>query len=316
MDSEVFDSEIIETACHEVQQAFLHKTDKRGLEGLAKKIATLVDRPKESWPLSFIRSLSDELIKNRSLRKVSPVHEHRWLNLVGFTMRPGFGDGFDEQRIRALWKIYNKGRIFPNNNQVGSEWWILWRRIAGGLKPGQQRQFLQDTTPLLFQKKGPAAKLSPQQSTEIWMAVANMEKLLVKDKIKLGRQLLSELAPKSNTPQLFWALSRIGARIMLYGSSDRVIPPGEIQSWIQQILKNNWQYPKPVGMALIQMARKTGDRARDVESGVLDQIMMWLSETEILPNRMKLLQEVVTVEKSEQNEIFGESLPTGLILSS
>ena len=44
--------------------------------------------------------------------------------------------------------------------------------------------------------------------------------------------------------------------------------------------------------------------------------MMWLSETEILPNRMKLLQEVVTVEKSEQNEIFGESLPTGLILSS
>ena len=99
------------------------------------------------------------------------------------------------------------------------------------------------------------------------MAVANMEKLLVKDKIKLGRQLLSELAPKSNTPQLFWALSRIGARIMLYGSSDRVIPPGEIQSWIQQILKNNWQYPKPVGMAFIQMARKTGDRHRMLNPG-------------------------------------------------
>ncbi|MFH2067815.1 MAG: Hsp70 family protein [Pseudomonadota bacterium] len=314
-DTEVFDSELIETACHEVKTAFMNKTGKKELEGLSKKISTLIERPKESWPLSFIRTLSDELIKNRSLRKISAIHEHRWLNLAGFTMRPGFGDGFDEQRIRILWKVYNKGRMFPNNNQVGSEWWILWRRIAGGLTPGQQKQFIQDTTPLLFPKKGSAAKPSRQQITEIWMTVANMEKLLVNDKIKLGRQLVSELTPKTASAQLFWALSRIGARVLLYSSSDRVIPPGEIQSWIEEILMKNWQNPGPVGTALIQLARKTGDRARDLESGMLDQILMWLSEYELLPSRIKLLQEVVPIEKKEQREMFGESLPTGLVLS-
>ncbi|MBA4368866.1 MAG: molecular chaperone DnaK [Desulfobacterium sp.] len=314
-DTEVFDSEITETVCMEVKKAFSNQKDKKDLEGLSKMISVLVDRPRDDWPLSFIRRISDELITNRSYRKLSPLHEHRWLNLAGFTMRPGFGDGFDEQRIKSIWKIYNKGRIFSNNQQVGSEWWILWRRIAGGLKPGQQRQFMQDVTPLLFQKKGAGVKVSPQQLAEIWMAIANMEKLLVKDKIKLGRQLLSEVTPKTSSPQLFWALSRIGSRVMLYGSSDRVVPSGEITIWIKKILEQEWPDPKSVGMTLIQLARKTGDRARDIESEILDQTVMWLSQYELFHSRLHLLKEVIPIQKKEQTDMFGESLPTGLVLS-
>jgi molecular chaperone DnaK (HSP70) len=315
-DTEVFDSEVIGAVCQEVKKAFLNKKDKKDLEGLSKMISMLVERPKEAWSLSFIRTISDELIKNRSFRKSSAIHEHRWLNLTGFTMRPGFGDGFDEQRIRALWKIYNQERIFFKNHQVGSEWWVLWRRIAGGLKPGQQRQFIQDLTPLIFPKKGTKAKIPPQQIVEIWMAIANMEKLLVKDKTKLGRQLLSQLTPRTSSPQLFWALSRIGARALLYGSSDRVIPPKEVQTWIQAILDQNWKNPAPAGMALIQLARKTGDRARDLEPEILDNILEWLSAYESFHSQMTLLKEVVPIEKKEQIDIFGESLPTGLVLTS
>ncbi len=315
-DSEVFPAELEEKACSVVGKAFSKKMDSAGLSGLPKKISHIVDRPKESWPLSFIRKIADELIKNRSLRKTSPMHESRWLNLTGFAMRPGFGDGFDEQRLKALWKVYNNGPIFPKNSQVGSEWWILWRRVAGGLKPGQQRQFIQDLTPLIITGKGGKIRIPPQQIIEVWMAIANMEKLLVKDKIKWGRQLLSLLKPKTASPQLFWSFSRIGARELLYGSSDRVVPPDEIHTWIRTILKEEWEDPKPVGTALVQLARKTGDRARDLGPEIIDETVSWLSRYDMFETQIRVLKEVVPIEKKEQSDIFGESLPTGLLLKS
>ena len=109
-------------------------------------------------------------------------------------MRPGFGDGFDPARIQKLWKDYKNGMTFEKNQQVRSEWWTLWRRVSGGLKPGHQRQFIQDLTPVLMPKKGAnGKKLPPQEVIEVWMVIANLEKLIVKDKIKWGRLLLNEL---------------------------------------------------------------------------------------------------------------------------
>jgi len=248
------------------------------------------------------------------MRKISPEHETRWLNLTGYTLRPGFGDSLDSQRIKSLWKIYSKGQVHKNNVQIASEWWIIWRRIAGGLKSGQQRQFIQDLSPLIMPKKAKSIKLPPQEIIEIWMAVANMEKLLVKDKIKLGRTLLGGLKPKKTTPQLFWALSRIGARELLYGSADRVIPPEEAKSWIDSILEQNWNNQKTVGKALIQIARKTGDRVRDLEPTVVDKVIDWLSRNSMLNDTAKCLKQVIPMAGDEETEVFGEALPSGFVL--
>jgi len=194
------------------------------------------------------------------------------------------------------------------------EWWILWRRLAGELTPGQQRQFLQDAAPFLMPRKGTKIRMPPQQLMEMWMAVANMEKLQVKDKISLGRHLLLELKPKKTKPQFFWALSRIGARELLYGSADRVLPPEEAASWIRTLLAERWRNPKPVGSALIQMARKTGDRARDLEPGVMNDIVEWLSGYDFFQQQVKVLKEVVPIGRQEGSTIFGEELPSGLVL--
>ena len=179
-------------------------------------------------------------------------------------MRPGFGEGFDPQRMKKLWKIYREGLRFPKNAQVRSEWWIMWRRVAGGLKAGQQRQFSQDLTSTMIPRKGKKVKMAPQEHLEIWMALANMELLYAKEKMKWGQQLLSEIRPKNYKPQHFWALSRFGARTLLYGPADRVIDSEEVTGWIGHLLDQNWPNPKPVGVALAQMARRTGDRSRDV----------------------------------------------------
>ena len=190
----------------------------------------------------------------------------------------------------------------------------MWRRLAGGLKAGHQRQFLQDITPVLMPKKGAKVKVAPQERVEIWMAMANMERLLVKDKVKWGRHLLTELKPKKTKPQLFWALSRIAARELLYGPVDRVIPPKEAEKWVEALLAIEWKNPKPVAAALAQIGRKTGDRARDLDPQVVDAIIKWMEPQENCDAHVRLLTEVVHMEKQEESAIFGESLPAGLVL--
>ncbi len=313
-DTEIFEASLVDLALTETTRAFSDKTDINSLAGLPKAISGIVERPKESWPLSFIRSLSDELIKLKKSRRFTPEHEARWLNLMGFCMRPGFGDGFDEQRIKSLWKIYTKGVVHEKNAQAASEWWILWRRIAGGLTPGQQRQFAQDLTPVLMPKKFVKVKLPPQQYLEAWMAMANMEKLHVNDKVKWGRHLLMELKPKKTKPQFFWSLSRLGARELLYGPADRVISPDEITEWVKILMDTEWKNPKPVGTAIVQMVRKTGDRARDLDDKFLEEVVSWLGRQALSKTQIRPVQEIVPIERQEENTMFGDVLPGGLIL--
>ena len=41
-----------------------------------------------------------------------------------------FGDGFDEWRVGEMWKLYEGVNYL---REVQDAWWIMWRRIAGGL---------------------------------------------------------------------------------------------------------------------------------------------------------------------------------------
>ena len=44
---------------------------------------------KESWPLNVVRSLADNLLEASDGRALSARHEVRWLNLLGYCLRPG-----------------------------------------------------------------------------------------------------------------------------------------------------------------------------------------------------------------------------------
>lgn len=316
---EVFEESVVNSVCIKVKDAFLNNSKSSGIETLVKDINCIlkdanIERSKYKWPLGFIRSISDELLKHIEVRQTSPEHEIRWQNTVGLCLRPGFGDGFDEQRLKILWKIQKQGPIHVKNAQVRSEWWIMWRRVAGGLSFGQQKQFAQDIFSILMPKKGFKVRISHQERLEIWMAAANLERLLVKDKIKLGKLLISESTPKKCKPQHLWALSRIGARELLYGSQDRVIPPEIICGWIDTLLLFNWGNPKPVGSAIAQLSRKTGDRVRDLDSAMVNKVLDWMDQHIPLENQQKYVKEIIPFVKQEQTMIFGESLPPGIIL--
>jgi len=309
----VLEDTVIENA-RQTLDAALESTDQTRLDGVVKQISAVVELPRDQWPLRLLRELADRLLARTDARHRGPTHEARWMNLAGFCLRPGFGDSLDTERIKKTWKIYTQGPVYANQNQVQIEWWIMWRRLAGGLTPGQQRQLSQDAARLLQPKKGKKPRLSPQLQLELWMAVANLERLYVKDKMQWGRLLLSQLNPKQARPQQLWSLARIGARALLYGSTDRVIPPQEASRWIDDLLGRQWLHPKMVGTALAQLARKTGDRTRDVDTAVADRVLAWMAPHTELSEQQTLLTEVVPIARQEEQALFGESLPVGLIL--
>jgi molecular chaperone DnaK (HSP70) len=317
-DQEIFDASVVEKVRAMIRVAFEDRRAGGLLSSLVKDVAAHIDRKREQWPLGLIRSMADELLDIQSVRAVSAQHESRWLNLAGFCMRPGFADGGDPLRMKKIWQLFLQGERHPNHPQVLSEWWILWRRVAGGLTAGQQRQLLQKMTPVLFDTKGKAKKISPQLRLELWMAAANLEQLLPDDKIKCARKLLSEIQPRMCRPQHLWALSRLGARELLYGSVDRVVPPAEVMDWIEALLAGRWTDSKPVGVALAQMARRTGDRARDLEPAAIDKIVAWMTADaaaeELFTSHLPYLQQVVPLARQEESAIFGEALPAGLVL--
>lgn len=167
---------------------------------------------------------------------------------------------------------------------------------------------------MIFPKKGQKVRIHPQESLEIWMAVANMELLLVKDKVKWGDRLLSEMDDRKEIPQFFWSIARLGARELLYGPVDRVIPPEASAAWIARLLDRPWKNPRPALSAAIQMARKTGDRIRDVDPETTRRVMAALSRHGFSADEGRPLTEVVPMKRQEIQTIFGEALPSGIVL--
>ena len=313
-DARIYEEALVTGSLDILREAFSNR-EKAPPGGLVKAIHALVRHPKEKWPLSFIRRMADSLIQMSAARKISPDHEARWLNLMGFCLRPGFGDALDEHRVRRLWKMYHEGPTHDKAVQVRSEWWVFWRRVSAGLTANRQRRILQETAAFVRpQKKTGKMRITPQEHLEIWMSLANLERLPSSDKAEWGRFLLNSLTPKKSRPQYWWAVSRFGAREPLYGPLDKVIPPEEVSKWIDDILKNDWKNPKPIAMALAQMARRTGDRARDLDPALIERVLEWMSPFEWAGPYRRNLESVVPMDTGDKNLIFGESLPSGIVL--
>ncbi len=321
-EQEVFASEVVDSARRLLASVFdiaqpsrPPAENRERLKTLVRDIGAALQRDRERWPLGLIRTLADDLLDMADARRAGADFESRWLNLCGFLLRPGFGDAADAGRMARLWKIYLQGPLHAGQGQVRTEWWILWRRVAGGLKYGQQRQFAQDVTPLLDPRRARRTRPLPaQERLELWMAAASMEQLPARDRVGLGERLLSEIKPRKCKPQQLWSLSRIGARVPLYASVDRVVPPAEVRPWITRMLEANWRNPRPVLSALCQMARRTGDRARDLPRDFLQTVAGWMCDHGADDALVEPLEKIIPVRSHEQDVIFGERLPAGLVL--
>lgn len=292
-------------------------------ERLVKDLADILEMPRHKWSTSLIRALADVLLEHRDGRALSAQHEARWLNLLGWCLRPGYGDPVDEWRIQEVWKLYPQGVLFPRQVQCRVEWWIFWRRTAGGLSAGRQGHIAQQILPALLAedgkkkvKKKSTVKLLPQEIPEVWMALANFERLAAEVKESLGRAVLARVLGRRPKPQDLWVLTRLGARRPFYGPVDRVVPADTVAAWIAAVLDAHEAATEPVAQMVVHLARKTGDRARDVPEELMERISRWLdglgSEAEACRERLRNPESALRPD--EESWLFGDSLPVGLSL--
>ena len=256
-------------------------------------------------------------------RKRSPAHEARWLNLVGFSLRPGFGMAADDWRVEQVWRTL-RGRLIHGGPACLAEWRILWRRIAGGLSGGRQQELAANLIALIRQEhrqttsgrgKGGEYATGTHDAAEVWRMLASMELLGQRTRIELGEMILDFLPRPKFAPlrsALIWSLGRIGARVPVYGPLNVVLPPSVVTRWIERLSQQADPADAVTALALMQLARLTDDRYRDVSPSVREQVADLLNQADGRAHFIELVREGGTLDEEESSLIFGESLPTGL----
>ena len=125
------------------------------------------------------------------------------------------------------------------------------------------------------------------------------------------------MSPPPVPPHAFWALTRLGARVLLYGPLNTVVHPQLVQSWLDAILSFEPGHDSErLGWAfcLTQLARRSGQRALDVDDSHRNSVLTVLRGQEVPAHWIRMVEEVLVLEADEQNQMFGEGLPIGLKL--
>ncbi|MBI4509693.1 MAG: hsp70 family protein [Deltaproteobacteria bacterium] len=293
---------------------------------LVKELERVLDARRDEWTTSTIRALWDAANEREAGRGKSADAEARWLNFAGFCLRPGTGAPLDDWRAKEMWKVWGSGLRHEKDEACRLAWWILWRRIAGGLKRGQQEQVFDRIASLFLpsdKQKSKWFKLKPslQEATEMWRAMASLERLVPSAKAKLGDVLLARLekggaargVPGWCEPEVaYWALGRLGARVPLYGPADCVVALQVAEHWLQRLLALDWASPEKVAFSIAQIGRRTGDRGRDIDDATRSRVSERLRAIQGGERTARLVDEVIELEAREERVAFGDSLPTGL----
>jgi hypothetical protein len=289
-------------------------------EDLVKRLAAELGWDRWDWPMSLLRRIWESLRECESGRRRSPVHEARWLNLLGFALRPGYGVAVDDWRVAETWRIV-QGKLVHATAGCMSESWILWRRIAGGLSAGQQ-QALADPALVSVRAwhrrvttgKGADVNISPQQSVEMWRLLGALEVLPVDAKTQLGDMLAELLSSKSlqpARPAIVWALGRIGSREPVCGPLNGVVPAEAAERWLTPLMRTRTP-GEADKLAVMQLARLTGDRYRDLDDKPRCEALGWMESHGVPDHYLVLVREGGQLDREEQGRVFGEALPKGL----
>jgi molecular chaperone DnaK (HSP70) len=267
---------------------------------------------KLAWPLASIRKLADVLLQVEPGRGRAAAYEARWLNLIGFCIRPGFGSALDSWRVSELRKVYAAGLIFPKETQNQVEWIVLWQRIGAGFTAGQQRELAQRMSGQLGLGQRKPSRLNPQIERESWRLLASLERLDAAQRAKLGDELVERVRKDPRNASWLWSLGRLGARHPLYGPLNSVVGPGLAEQWIDRLLALK-QLTADVADAVAQIGARTGDHARDIADAVAERAASRLDDAGY-ENAATRLRAIVTTSQTEAGRVFGESLPEGLRL--
>ncbi|CCN71160.1 Hsp70 family protein [Vibrio nigripulchritudo] len=293
--------------------------DSKEIKTLPKDLEKKLGK-REEWDFPTLRQLFDAFSQGRKRRRRSEQHEKNWLRLAGFTLRPGFGDATDSWRVEQIWSLYQQGIQFKNH-QGWTDWWVFWRRVAGGLNQEQQETILADIAKYLHpgaMKNPQSARAAQDMGYESMVRLsASLENLDVEDKVLLSTWYLSKAINHTQFEQAhWWALGRLASRTPLYGSQHNVVPREQVEQWLPKLLDLDWHKEPMIPFAVVMMCRKTGDRLFDVSDDYREQVLEKLKQSKVPDSWVSLVEEVKELSQSESKRVFGDALPSGLTLVS
>jgi molecular chaperone DnaK (HSP70) len=284
---------------------------------------------RERWETPLLRRLFDTLMERAKGRRRSAEHERVWLNLAGWCLRPGFGHPLDEWRIEQLWALFGTGVQYHKDSQVRAEWWTLWRRVAGGLSTEAQLRLLDDFAFNLQAEPAERAKrpvtLVDGSEDDMLRLGASLERIPSAYKVEIGDWMLGQIMaiPPSPKPdpktaatyaRYLWALARVGARQSLQSSAHEVATIEAAERWLASLLRLDWKRIEPAGFAAAHIARRTGDRSRDIGEPLREQVLQKLIASGTPASWAAMVREVVELDQASTTRMFGDALPPGLKL--
>jgi hypothetical protein len=299
-------------------------------DGLMKRLASALESDRQNWPPSLLRRMWETLLGWEAGRRRSPAHEARWLNLVGFTLRPGYGMAVDDWRVAETWRKVRGGLAF-GAAASRLESLILWRRIAGGLSAGQQQALAE---PLFASVRDWHRRMSKggrgkgkekdkrrepggaNEASQVWFLLGSLELIAAPRKVELGEQIVDILkrgGQEGLRAALVWALGRLGEREPIYGPLNTVVPATTAAHWLTELMLQDGS-DHAVQLAVMQIARRTGDRYRDFDDVTRREVLAWLAEQQAPEHLRQLVEAGGRLDEEEQGQIFGEALPKGLRL--
>jgi molecular chaperone DnaK (HSP70) len=283
---------------------------------IIERLEAEIGTSRRDWGPSLLRELWEPLLKMAPRRNLSAEHEARWWNLAGFFLRPGFGFSLDDFRIKELWKMILANLNTPKTPECQIQMWICFRRVAGGFNKGQQMQLASELVEGVLDKK--IGKIDGKRKSNLYIysekirALASFERLDLPLKIRLGNALVDRLLHQTPANYDYWALGRLGARHLVYGSAGQVVPKDVCTKWIEKLLAHQPSAENQESMIFLlrQLARKTDHRELNLSEAIIQKILAAHPHDHL---KQWLLEEHTLTEK-EQEQVFGDQLPAGLVL--
>ncbi|RYZ59146.1 MAG: hypothetical protein EOP07_04950 [Proteobacteria bacterium] len=274
------------------------------IEQLPLALEQLWGKSRDEWSADQLRGLWPALEAVMFNRNLSPEHEANWFYLAGFALRPGFGYRGDEERMQSLLRVYDESfRRVDGNTRLLTHWWILWRRLAGGLNPSFQQRLFDRYMPLLRKEK--------EASPELIRLLASLERLDRSSKEQLGRLFLNQLKDglKSHVDTRLWALARLAARYPVYANAAYVLAPGVIETWADDLMAMTLPSKARPALFYAWAGRLRGDKQFDIDLSYRQKFLARIDN----PDWRKTLEELIAPDFSTQSQMLADSLPSGFV---
>ena len=129
----------------------------------------------------------------------------------------------------------------------------------------------------------------------------------------MGDALAREVAGAAIPGYALWSLGRIGARVPLYGPANSVVHPETAARWVEALLCRSFAPGREAAdavFALSQLARVSGDRARDLDDVLRRSVLDRLKALGADESQVRPVEEYTELAAAQQGSPWGTASPS------